>query len=162
LEAFYVKFDNNIYTLIATPLVLKERLLKGDLDFVLSTEDIQGDLITSLKLFDEKFVLISKDEIDLNEIQNYRWISFSEKDLIFQVFKKSSSKIVTIDSMSGIISLVKRGVGIAVIPSHVISNKDNLKITPVDSLKNSIYLSTLNYPEYPKYLKRFVSIVTTK
>ena len=53
---------------------LKEKLLSGQYDLVFATENIQNELISSLKLFEEKLVMISKSEINPKDASDYPWI----------------------------------------------------------------------------------------
>jgi DNA-binding transcriptional LysR family regulator len=142
-----------------TPLNLKNDLLEGKVDLIFTTENIQSDLITSLCLFDEDLVIISKKEIDLKKIEQYRWITYSDTDFILALYKKHSDQILTVKSMTSIIKLVKEGVGIAVVPSHTIIDQ-RLKTYPVKSQnKPQVFLSTLNYTSYPEHLKEILNII---
>lgn len=157
---YYKKFNNNIKVTIDTPNVLKGLLSEGKLDIIFTTENIQSELISSLKLFDEKLVLISKNKIDLQKAFEHRWIGFSEGDHIFQAFKKDSANLLTVDSMTSKVNLVKNNVGIAVIPDHALRSADNLVITPLKNLKKSeIFMATLSFKTMPKYLEEISQII---
>lgn len=167
LETWFIKVIKNfsktsIHNLkltVETPLSLKEDLLEGKLDLIFTTENIQSDLITSLRLFEEKLVIISAKPIDVKKIDQYPWISYNEHDFFFDLYKKHSSKIMTIASMTSIIKLVQEGVGIAIVPEHTLSDQ-KLHRYDVKGLKRpQIYLATLNYQELPQALKEMVKIV---
>jgi len=143
-----------------TPLNLKQELVDGKLDCIFTTENIQSDLITSLRLFEEKLVIISKKEIDIKKIDEHTWISYGESDFFFDLYKKHSKQVIMVKSMTSIIKLVKEGVGVAIVPSHTIKENDKVKTYDVKGLKRpQIHLSTLNYQSLPHHLGEFVSVV---
>jgi DNA-binding transcriptional LysR family regulator len=142
-----------------TPQSLKNELLEGKADIIFTTENIQSDLITSLRLFDEELVVISKKEIDVKKLHEYRWITYSDTDFILSLNKKHSEQILTVKSMTSIIKLVKEGVGIAVVPSHTIIDQ-KLKTYPIKSqTKHQVFLSTLNYNSYPEHLREVLDTI---
>lgn len=142
---------------------LKLGIEEGRYDVIFGTENIQSELVTSLKLFEEKLVLISKNEINKKKLQEERWIVFSSSDHLFKISKNKSDSIVMIDSFDTIISLVKSDMGIAIVPDHLIKKDDHLKITEISGLPTSlIYLSTLNYKKMPDRIQGLVSIVKKK
>lgn len=142
-----------------TPANLKQDLIDGKVDLIFTTENIQNDLITSLRLFEEKLVIISKKEIDIKQIDKYPWITYSESDFFYDLYKKHSSQIIQVKSMTSIIKLVKEGVGVAIVPSHTIVN-EKLNTYDIKGLKRpQIYLSTLNYQNLPAHINELFSIV---
>lgn len=142
---------------------LKQGIEEGRFDVIFGTENIQSELVTSLKLFEEKLVLIGFAEINRKKLHEYRWIVFSNNDNLFKVSKNKSESIVMVDSFDSIISLVKNDTGIAIVPDHLIKKADNLKVHEVPGLPSSqIYLSTLNYKKMPDRIKSLVDIVRKK
>tara|TARA_B100001971_G_scaffold61895_1_gene56837 strand:+ start:34830 stop:35651 length:822 start_codon:yes stop_codon:yes gene_type:complete len=145
-----------------TPSRLKENLLDGKYDLIFTTENIQSELITSLRLFEEKLVIISKKEIDIKKIHEYTWLTYSESDFFFDLFKIHSKRILTVKSMTSIIKLVREGVGIAVVPSHTVKAKDKLFQYEVKGVKRpQIHLSTLNYQALPDYINELINLIKT-
>lgn len=148
---------------VDTPSILKQNLIEGKLDLIFTTENIQSDLISSLKLFDEKLVLISQDlqaKIDLQKLHNYTWINYPESDFLLRISKKRSKQVLTVQSMTAIIKLVKAGVGIAIVPSHMVSADDQLQQYEVAQLPGpQIHLSSLNYQNVPAHLQAFNKMV---
>ncbi len=142
-----------------TPQKMRTDLIEGKLDLIFTTENIQSDLVTSLRLFDEKLVIISKKEIDPKNLRAHRWITYSDSDFILSLNKVHSDKIITVKSMTSIIKLVKEGVGIAVVPTHSIIG-EKLKTYEVKTTsKHSVYLSTLNYQKYPDHLNELLDLI---
>lgn len=142
-----------------TPLNLKQNLIEGKYDIIFTTENIQNDLVTSLRLFEEKLVIISKKEIDLKQIDQYTWITYGESDYFFDLYKKHSNRTIMVESITSIIKLVKEGIGVAVVPSHTIKD-EKLTTYDVKGVKRpQIFLSTLSYQTLPKYLQQLTEIV---
>lgn len=162
IKTFSKDSIHNLKLTVETPLNLKEDLLEGKLDLIFTTENIQSDLITSLRLFEEKLVIISSSPIDLKKIEQYPWLTYNEHDFLFDLYKKHSEKIMTIASMTSIIKLVQEGVGIAIVPEHTLSDQ-KLHRYEVKGLKRpQIYLATLNYQELPQALKEIKCVILSQ
>ena len=139
---------------------LKEKLHNGKYDLIFTTENIQSELVSSLKLFEEKMVLVSKSEINPKEASDYPWIVYSEQDHLFQLHKKRSNKIIVVNSITTILKLVKRGVGIAIVPEHTIDQDFHLKSYDLKGLqKGFIHLSSLNFKSMPEHIKQLVDVI---
>ena len=133
---------------------------QGIFDIIFSTENLQTDLVSSLKLFDEKLVLISKETVNRKKLHEYRWIVYSEGDNLFKLSKKRSEQIIMVENISTIVQLAKNGVGIAVIPDHVIKKNDSIIIEELPGLKSpGIYMTSLNYKNQPQFLKEILSVI---
>jgi DNA-binding transcriptional LysR family regulator len=139
--------------------MLKEKLHNGKYDLIFTTENFQSELVTSLKLFEEKMVLVSKAEIIPKEASLYPWIVYSEQDHLFQLFKKRSQKIIVVNSITTILKLVKKGVGLAIVPDHTIDDK-GLKAYDLKGLqKQHIHLSSLNFHQMPEHIRQLVDVI---
>lgn len=142
---------------------LKSGIEENKFDIIFGTDNIQSELVTSLKIFEEKLVLISKTEINRKKLNDHRWVVFSNNDYLFKLSKNKSDSIVMVDSFSTIISLVKTGVGIAIVPDHLIKKEDKLLTQEVPGLPSSgIYMSTLNYKRMPERIKTLAEIIKQK
>jgi DNA-binding transcriptional LysR family regulator len=142
---------------------LKNGIEEGRYDVIFGTDNIQSELVTSLKLFEEKLVLIGKGEINRKKLHEHRWVVFSNGDNLFKISKNKSESIIMVDSFDSIISLVKNDVGIAIVPDHLIRKEDQLKVHEVAGLPSSqIYMSTLNYKKMPERIKGLADIVRKK
>ncbi|MCK5882058.1 MAG: LysR family transcriptional regulator [Bacteriovoracaceae bacterium] len=160
LSTYYKNFNRNMEVTVMTPLNLKAGLGEGQFDIIFTTENIQSELITSLKLFDERIILISRDEIDQERLADYRWIVYSDQDNMYKTTKVSSKSIVQVDSITTIVNLVKSGVGIATVPAHTIKRSDKLFTYELPQFDDSlIYMSTLNYKTMPKHIKEIAQLV---
>lgn len=139
---------------------LKTGIEEGRYDIIFGTDNIQSELVTSLKIFEEKLVLIGKAEVNRKKLHEHRWVVFSNSDNLFKISKKKSDSIVMVDSFDSIITLVKNDVGIAIVPDHLIRKEDHLKVQEVAGLPSSqIYLSTLNYKKMPARIQALAEIV---
>lgn len=139
---------------------LKEKLHNGFYDLIFTTENIQSELVSSLKLFEEKMVLVSKQEINPKEAWEYPWIVYSEHDHLFHLFKKRSQKTIVVNSITTILKLVKKGVGIAIVPEHTIGSELNLKSYDIKGLaKETIHLSSLNFKTMPEHIAQLVKLI---
>ena len=159
LAKFYKKSPGEVRIDIKDKRELKKGIEDGLYDIIFSTENVQSELTTSLKLFDERLVLISKDEVNKKKLEDYTWIVFSEEDHLFSLTKKTSGNIIIVQDMHTIVDLVKNNVGIAIVPDHVLKKTDPLKIQDVASLKKSeIYLTTLSYKTMPVHIQEICEI----
>lgn len=153
-------YDRNLEVSVLAPEELRDGISNGKFDIVFSTENIQSELITSLKLFKEKLSLISKTELQLDQLDNYRWIVYSNDDNIFKLQATPSKRILMINNISTIVNLVKQGVGIAVVPNHILKKNDKFFRYDVDDDKEShIYMSTLNYKTLPPYITQLIRVI---
>lgn len=160
LIKFYKKYKRNIAIHVDTPENLQIGLSEGKFDLLFTIENIQSDLISSLKLFDERLVLISREPIDRKKLEEYRWIVYNDGDNLFKLTKKKSESLVTVDSITTIVNLVKNNVGIAVVPDHAVKKSDNLYVEELKEIKKSeIFMSTLNYRKLPEYIREFSELV---
>ena len=159
---FYKKHNRNMHIQIAKVGELREGIENGKFDIVFSTENIQTELISSLKLFNENFVLISKDEINRKKLHEYRWVVYGQDDKLYNVSKRKSSQIVSVDSLSTILKLVRNQVGIAVVPDHALKKSENLKVYELGNQIQSceVFMTTLNYKSMPAHLKELTTLVS--
>jgi DNA-binding transcriptional LysR family regulator len=139
---------------------LKEKLHNGHYDLIFTTENFQSDLVSSLKLFEEKMVLIGHKKIDLKEAHQEPWIVYSNQDHLFHLSKKRSSQVIVVNSITAMIKLVRKGLGIAIVPDHTVEDKKGLFLSDISGLpKQYIYLSSLNLQKRPTYIKNLLDII---
>lgn len=157
---FYKKNKRSINLNVGTPTDLRRGIEEGRYDIIFTTENIQNELISSLKLFDERLVLISKDEVNKKKLHEYRWVVYSEDDNIFQLSKRPSNSILRVESIPSIVDLVKSGVGVAVVPDHVLKKGEGLNTYDFPGLpKSEIFMTTLNYKNMPLHIKEISALV---
>jgi len=160
LIEYYQINQRNISIKIGDIPSLRQGIESGIFDIIFSSENIQTELITSLHLFDENMVLISKSELNLKNLHEYRWIAYSENDFLFKLTQKSPQSIITVDSMTTIVNLVKSNTGIAIVPDHMIKPDDHLTQYQIPKLpKSKIYMTTLSYKKMPIYIRDFYQFI---
>jgi DNA-binding transcriptional LysR family regulator len=159
---FLTKTPHQLTITVDSPSNLKNALIDGKIDIIFTTENIQSDLVTSLRLFEEKLVIISKKEIDPKKLENYPWVVYGEGDFLFEQSRNYSKQIITIKSITAMIRLVTEGVGIAIVPDHTLNDKDKVHRYEVKGLKRpQIHLSTLNFETMPKHLDDLIHLIKT-
>jgi DNA-binding transcriptional LysR family regulator len=74
-----------------------------------------------------------------------------------------SRQIIAVNSITAVVNLVKKGVGIAIVPDHILKPADALKTYDVKGLpKATVFLSTLNFQVLPEPLKGLVDLIKKK
>ena len=160
LTEYLKKEKRDVTVHVADMPELKAGIEESKFDIIFGTENIQSELVTSLKLFEEKLVLISREEVNRKKLNEHRWVVFSNNDYLFKLSKNKSDSIIMVDSFSTIISLVKNDVGIAIVPDHLIKKEDKLETQEIPGLPSSnIYMSTLNYKKMPERIKTLSDII---
>ncbi len=160
LAKYYKKSSRNIEITIGSQKDLRKGIEEGKFDIIFSNQNIQSELISSLKLFDEKLVLISREGVNKKKLNEYRWIVYSEDDNIFKVSKKISHSIIKVEDIHTIVDLVKSHTGIAVVPHHVLKKTDQFIIQDLPGTERSeIFMTTLNYKAMPQHIKEIQQIV---
>ncbi|MBT3584978.1 MAG: LysR family transcriptional regulator substrate-binding protein, partial [Halobacteriovoraceae bacterium] len=154
------KSPRSVYIKIGTVQDLRRGIEEGRFDIIFSTENIQSELISSLKLFDEQLKLISKDEVNRKKLSEYRWIVYSSEDNLYKLSKKHSPSIIEVDDITILIDLVRSGMGVAVVPDHMLKKSDSLNVYDITSLpKSEIFMTTLNYKNSPGVIRDVSELV---
>jgi DNA-binding transcriptional LysR family regulator len=160
LSKFFRKNSRAFNVTVGTQKDLRQGIEEGRFDVIFSSENIQSELISSLKLFDERLVIISRDNVNKKRLHEYRWIVYSEEDNIFRVSKKISHEVIYVQDIHSIVDLVKSHVGIAVVPDHVLKKTDALVVQEVTGLDQAeIFMTTLNYKNMPASLRQISELV---
>jgi DNA-binding transcriptional LysR family regulator len=169
LKTYYEKHHHNLEMFVSNVTDLKMHLSQGSCDLAFLTENIQSETLTSMKLFQEKYVLLGPSQLKKEELHLHRWIIYSDDDPLFYYAKKRSPHILKVNSMSIMISLVEEGVGVAMIPSHIHENylaqqlqqkKHNYAVQDVSFKdKSFIYLVMPNLQFFPPHLKELLSLI---
>ncbi len=152
------ELPSNLVIEVERPDTILAKLARRELDLSITNENLQTETITSLKLFDEKLVVISRDPINLARVHEHRWITYAEEDWLPNIFKrKPSPDRIRVNSMTAIINLVRAGVGIAIVPTHILGDETTLhrQAVPIEQ-QPAMYLSMLNYTYLPPHLKPWV------
>ncbi|MCR9206031.1 MAG: LysR family transcriptional regulator [Halobacteriovoraceae bacterium] len=160
LGKFFKKGSRAFEVNVGTQKELRQGIEEGKFDVIFSSENIQSELISSLKLFDERLVLISRENVNKKKLQDYRWIVYSEEDNIYKLSKKLPEQIISVKDIHSIVDLVKAHVGIAVVPDHVLKKTDALVVQDITGLDQAeIFMTTLNYKNMPASLRELSELV---
>ncbi len=160
LPAYFKKYERPMHIEVGPISKLRQGIEAGEFDCIFSTDNIQSELLTSLKIFDETNVLISKEEINLKQLTDYRWITYVEVDHIHKLCKGPHNKIISVNSLTSIVNLVRSGVGIAVVPDHVLKKNERLFVTKLPQLKKSeVFMTTLNTQHLPLHLQELLELI---
>ncbi len=123
-------------------------------DLIISTDNLQTELISSLKLFDERWSLISHQEINVKQAHKYPWIITNDQDYLFDLFSKKSEQIIKVNSIPTIIRLVEMNLGIAIVPEHTLEKETTIHQYKMPKIKKAgIYLTSLNYKNLPSRIR---------
>lgn len=160
IKEFSKKSPHTLKVVADTPENLNQGLVGGHYDIIFTTQNAQSDLVTSLALFKEELVLISKKEVALKDLSDHNWIVYDDTDFIFELSKKRPKKIFTVKSMTSIVRLVKDGVGVAVVPAHTTLAEKKLRALPVNTKKApEVFMGTLSYDKLPGPLRELAELV---
>lgn len=145
--------------LILKPLSNEEivaGLERNEIDIGLSSKKIESEWIHSKKLYTEKIYIISKDEIDMEKIENYVWIGVNQCSYLFKLARgKHPSRQVYAGSVDLLIKLVKAGQGIAAVTDKLIPER-GVNSYATSLVNESIYLNRSNYKKVPRQLSDFI------
>lgn len=160
IKEYRKNHDRSLHIEIGEGEGLITKLETGEFDVVFSNTQFQTQTISSKRLFEETFSLISSHNIDLKNLSQYPWITYSSEDGIYKQSKVKSHSILQVDSISTMIKLVREGLGIALVPDHCLAKKQSLKIYPIKSKSKSyIYQTTLSYNTIPSYIEDLTSLL---
>lgn len=157
LVEFYKNHENNIHISVADFQKLQDRLGRGKYDIIFTPFNIQNDIMTSRLIFEESRKIVSAKPISLDDIHKERWIIYNQEDLLLKISKKTSQKHIEVNSITSMLRFVKEGLGIAVLPDHMLKGETGLHSLELPKHEKSpIFMSTLNYTVMPTYLKALI------
>jgi DNA-binding transcriptional LysR family regulator len=168
LEVWFVKvltllpkeIQGMITITVNSPENLKEGIENNRYDMIFSNNNIQSEILSSLKFEKEEFQLISKKEIDIKNLSDYTWIVYDQHDKLFNLSKKQPNKIINVNSITAIKTLVEMGNGIAIIPEHMLTSSDKLKTYSIKKFQRAeLYLTTLNYQKMPAQIELIKKLI---
>ncbi len=154
---YYKSNKNNLLIQIANFQKLQDRLAAGKYDIIFTPYNLQNDIITSRLIFEETRKIASQKPISLGDLENERWIIYNKEDLLLKLKIKPSTRMIEVNSITSMLRFVKEGLGVAVLPDHILRLEPDLYTIDLPRHeKSAIYMSTLNYAAMPPYLKRLI------
>ena len=143
---------------------LLARLQNREFDLILTNDHPETELLSSSFAFREQLVLISSETIDLDKIDEQTWISYAKDDWLYRVFPEvEPRRWIRVNSMTAIVSFVRKGVGIAIVPTHLLGEDRDLHRLDIPLGQHpAIYLVTLNYRDrVPEPLRSVMQWIQT-
>ncbi len=140
---------------------LKSLLKSGEIDFAVTYEEILGDNCVSHRLGTEVNTLVQKKSYKGAKV----YIDHDEEDDVTKRILKrksfASNERQFLDDVYGLIDGVKAGLGMAVIPNHLIEKESKIiPVKPIKTLSIPVYLNYYKQPYYSKVHKLVISELT--
>ncbi len=136
---------------VGSASTVRRMIEQGDVDLALTSEKVESSLASSVKLFRETFELIAAFDVDLKKLEDYRWLFVDKGSHLHKLTRKEPRRFLRAGSVGALLELVRRGAGIAVLPTHLLAGATGLKRRALPELKDgSIHLATLNYETTPR------------
>jgi DNA-binding transcriptional LysR family regulator len=163
ISKHYGDRDLNLQITLIGPRDAEQMLMDNEIDIAIAGKNIQNENLTSLKILDEKIILISKKKVSIKSLHESPWIICDKRDYIVNYSKKQSSKKILIKSVKAQLDLVDKGIGIAMMPDYLIPSHYKLKKQVVEKFsKEHVYLTTHNYRIMPRPIKHFLEIIKSE
>ena len=157
LARYYENHDDNLHITVGGLQELREGLDQGRYDLIFTPFDLDSELITSRPVLEESFALVSTQELDLHALADYRWIVYGPEDLLLHLQKRLPKRVIQVNAITAMLKLVRQGVGIALLPDHMIqADLGLLTYREARFPRQTIYASHLRYRRNPEALNRLL------
>lgn len=163
LGAYYEKNDENLQITVGSLQDLRDGLDAGRFDIVFSPLAIESELIVSQPLFDEELAIISQQPIDPERLAEQRCIIYGPEDLLLKLARVMPQRAIQVNSVTAILKLVRRGVGVAVLPGHMVEGVEGLSVYRNPKLPGqTIFASHLRFKKTPEALLPLLELLPRK
>lgn len=160
LGEYYKSYDSNLVIHVGGLQELRDGIEGGRFDLIFTPYEIDSELISSQAVLDENLAIVSRDPINPEKLTNYRWILYGPEDLLLKIHRKMPKRVVEVNSITAMIKLVKQGIGIAVLPDHMIYDQADLRSYKKDTLpRQTIFASHLRYRKAPEALEALIKLL---
>jgi DNA-binding transcriptional LysR family regulator len=150
----------NLIISVGNPDWILHGLENGSLDLGFTTKRSENGMTSSRKIFDESFCLISKKPVSLKAIHEEVWIYGVRGENLNRLSKKRSERFIQVDSMTALLKLVSAGVGVAVVPKHLVSDAASFHVQDLPMLRpGGVYICIPNFKKVPMHLKEFLKSI---
>ena len=136
-------------------------LIRGELDMGLTTQQIENETLTSRRVLEETFSLISARPVDMKRLHEECWISGQRGRYLPRLTRKEPRYWIKVNSLYAIQTLVAAGWGIAVLPDHTLLDRFKFRRMSVKVEASAMYLSMPNYRMLPPHLKALLAALTS-
>jgi len=161
LENWFIDFigkhslfkNMNLEIDVDKPDQLIEKLDSGLLDLSLFSFANRSNVPMSFRifrLFRENIILISRDKVDIGKLNERTWICLTKKTWIIQHQERLPSRSIIVNNMSSVVELVRKGLGVAMVPAYVVPNRKGLQTQVINEFsKEYICLVAKRYEREP-------------
>lgn len=153
----------NLWLQTVHPEEVRTLMDSGECDIGISPYKIDNNKVTSRVLLREEFYLISSTELNADSIKSETWISSEKSHHLSRIYKNIKPKrFMYTDSISVTVKLVQKGLGIAVVPDHMLPTHFNGYKTRVKIKNETLYINILNYKYLSSNLRSFIMFLLEK
>lgn len=157
LERHFKAASVNFLVRTGTQEEIDRAIESGSVDLGINRHGIESDALTSFKLFQEKIVVVSRKPVDLERLHEEPWVTFDPASHLIPFCGKKSRRMIQVESNNAALALVARGVGITMLPRHLVHSPGKLHVYPVERFKTEfIWATTLNYTTVPAHIQAFL------
>jgi DNA-binding transcriptional LysR family regulator len=157
LGQYFKTCDDNLIITVGGLQELREGLEKGRFELIFTPFEIDSELISSRSVLEESFAIVSVRDLRLDALDDHRWIVYGPEDQLFRSQKRLPKRLIQVNSITAMLKLVKQGVGIALLPDHMIQKEKDLYIYRTEGFPSqTIYASHLRYRRTPEALERLL------
>ena len=157
LGRYYQKFDDNVHITVGGLQELRDGLDQGRFELIFTPFEIESELIASRAVLEESFAIVSIHDLAPEALTQYRWIVYGPEDLLLRLHKRMPKRFVQVNSITAMLKLVRQGVGIALLPDHMIRQEDKLYAYRDPKLPSqTIFASYLRYRRMPESLTQLL------
>lgn len=157
LERHFRAASVNFLVRTGTQDEIDRAIESGEVDVGINSHNLQSDTLTSFRLFQEKIVVVSRRPVDLARLHEQPWVTFDPASYLIPFCGRKSKRIIQVESNNAALALVARGVGITMLPVHLLHNPAMLQISPVERFKTEfIWATTFSYAKPPAHLQAFL------
>lgn len=133
-----------------------ERLIKsGGIDIAMTYLPIRSNGYACRNLFEQTMVLISSKPFKSSDLSKERWIHMGRAEYLRKSIPRSEKADIIINSLPGLIKLVKSGAGIAIVPDSYVSDTKEIHRKPLTD-KSKIYLIARDFTIAPDDFKKIL------
>jgi DNA-binding transcriptional LysR family regulator len=152
------KIQGHLNIKVMNDEAIAKSLENNQIDIGFTAREIHTGTLTSRKLFEERFCLVSREKVDLKRLHEYTWISSERAYYLNKLSKRLPARHLKVGSTDAIQKLVAAGLGIAILPEHVVHKDLGLRMERGISIpRGAVYLSMPAFDVVPTYLKDFLS-----
>lgn len=152
--------STNFFVKTGTLARMDAEIRGGHVDIAITARQVQGESLTSFKLFKERIVAVSKRPIDLTKLADYPWVTFDPETYLVPYCGRLSKRIIQVESINAQWQLTRAGVGVTMLPHHLVPESTGLHVYPIERFKNEFLWATLlDYTKPPTHLRDFVQLM---